>query len=150
MVQKTKIIAGTTMFVCPECLKAKSVDVSKQANISGLIKVNCKCPCGHTYTVELDKRRHDREVISLPGVFSRYMGGKLKSSEPMLVLDLSISGLKFMNKTEFNIKKGDELMVKFRLKDEKKSLIKEKVIVRHIEKNEVGAEFCSVLTIKGI
>jgi hypothetical protein len=69
LVEKTKIVDGNAMFVCPECFKAKTVDVSKQADKGGSLKVNCKCPCGHSYTVMLDKRKHDRVVITLPGIF---------------------------------------------------------------------------------
>jgi c-di-GMP-binding flagellar brake protein YcgR len=91
----------------------------------------------------LDKRKHDRVVITLPGVFVRYNKGKMGKREQMLVLDLSLSGLKFMMKRKCNIEVGEELMVEFNLNDKKKSLIKAKVIARHIKNREVGAEFCS-------
>jgi hypothetical protein len=142
-VEKTKIVDGTAMFVCPECFKAKTVDVSKQTDKGGSLKVNCKCLCGHSYTVMLNKRKRDRVVITLPGVFVRYKEGKTGRREQMLVLDLSISGLKFMMKTKCNVEAGEELMVEFNLNDKKKSLIKEKVIARHIKNSEIGAEFCS-------
>jgi hypothetical protein len=143
-VNKTKIVDGKAMFVCPECFKAKTVDVSKQSDKGRFLKVNCKCPCGHSYTVILDKRKHDRVVITLPGVFVRYNKGKMGKREQMLVLDLSLSGLKFMMKRKCNIEVGEELMVEFNLNDKKKSLIKERVIAKHIKNSsEVGAEFCS-------
>jgi hypothetical protein len=142
-VKKTKIVDGKAMFVCPECFKAKTVDVSKQTGKGGFLKVNCICQCGHSYTVMLTKRNRDRVVITLPGVFIRYEEGKTGRREQMLVQDLSISGLKFMMKTKCNIETGEELMVEFNLNDKKKSLIKEKVIARHIKNSDIGAEFCS-------
>ncbi len=143
MLQNIKIDDGSAMFVCPECFKTKTVNVSKQCDKSGIIKVNCKCPCGHEYPVMLDKRKYDREVVTLPGVFIRYAEGNTGNSEQMLVLDLSLSGLRFMIKTKCNIKIKEELMVEFNLNDKEKSLIKEKVVVKYLKTNEVGAKFCS-------
>ena len=63
------------MFVCPECFKAKTVDVSKQTDKGGFLEVNCQCTCGHSYTVMLNKRNRDRVAITLPGAFIRYKEG---------------------------------------------------------------------------
>ncbi len=143
MLQNIKIADGSAMFVCPECFKTKTVDVSKQCDKSGVIKVNCKCPCGHAYPVLLDKRKFDREVVTLPGAFVRCAEGETGNSEQILVLDLSLSGLRFLMKTKCTVEADEKLMVEFNLNDKEKSLIKEKVTVKYIQSNEVGAKFYS-------
>ncbi len=51
------ILDDKATFVCPKCEKAKTADVSKYKFVDAEIKVNCKCPCGHRYTVLLDRRQ---------------------------------------------------------------------------------------------
>ncbi len=143
MTDTVKIIDNMATFMCPECYKGKTVDVSKQKKSDTPVRVKIKCTCGHVFTTLLDKRRHFRKGLTLPGMFIHYLGQKEVSREKMVVLDLSISGIKFSLHEKFNMEIGDKFQIVFNLNDKERSLVKKEVLVKHINGLDIGAEFCS-------
>ncbi len=128
-------------FTCPACTKARTVDVTKFLESKASARVKAKCPCGHSYSVELERRKFYRKETKLPGVFKSDKNGK---ESPMTVTNISRSGLQFTTSESRYLEIEDRVAVEFRLDDKNKSLIKKKAIVRKIEGKFIGAEFCFI------
>ncbi len=134
----------TAVFECPLCKKSRSVDVSKFRKIKKEVKIKVNCPCGHTYPIILERRRHYRKPVNLAGTYLFPAPGGLAQKKMLTVINVSRSGLKIKisEKPDFNI--GDELLVEFHLDDNKRSLIKKETIVRSISDLHIGLEFCTL------
>ena len=169
-IKKVSISSGNTaVFVCPECNKAKSVDVSKYKKIDKVVKVKAKCVCGYSYTAILDKRRYYRKETNLYGVYSNLASGKKGQKGQMTVINLSRSGLKLkISPTNLKIRQhgtngiteeeaafdhnnqkpvpdlnvGDKLLVEFHLDDGQRSLIRKEVAIVWINIPYIGVKFC--------
>jgi len=134
-------------FVCPKCGKIKRADVSQYANLDRVVKVNVKCPCGHAYTSLLEKRKKYRRETNLQGAYIRIVEGKEMSRGLMTVKDLSTTGMKLQIDGYHGFEVGDPLKVAFRLDDTKRSLIRKLVIIRNINRSEIGTELAPTETI---
>ena len=142
MTQKVFITSNNTAtFVCPECGNTSITDVSKYAAIDKKVTVNCKCVCGHRFSVSLEKRRQYRKSTDLPGVYYHDKGYGDTDKGIMRVVDISSNGLKL----KFNVKRpfqgGEVLKVEFHLDDNQRTLIQREVIVRNVYENLVGTSF---------
>lgn len=139
-----KIFIGsndTAVFTCPECKKTKTANVSSYKNMQTAVRVKCKCPCGHTYTALLERRKHIRKDLHLNGKFVNKNGGERGKME---VLDLSRSGLRMKLNVDAHIKVGDILEVRFALDDKENSEVIKEVIVRSVSGHSLGTEFLSL------
>jgi hypothetical protein len=128
-------------FICPQCQKSKTVDVSKYARLDKIVKVKVTCPCGYGYTSILEKRKKYRKATNLAGSYVRMIEGRQAGGGLMTVKDLSISGLKIKIYEAHNCTVGDVLLVEFYLDDSHRTLIKKKVLVRNIVGSGIGVEF---------
>jgi hypothetical protein len=129
-------------FICPKCKVSITKDVSKYKDIKKAVRLKSKCDdCGHSYIVLLERRKHYRKDVNIPGL---YISEKEKVKKAMTVKDLSRSGLKFELTDGNSVKIGDRLIVRFRLDDMNRTLIEKEVIVRTMRgQNMIGTEFCS-------
>jgi PilZ domain len=127
-------------FICPQCERSKTVNVSQYANLDKMIKVKVKCPCGYTYTSILEKRKKYRKETNLHGSFTRMVDGKETAYGLMTVKDLSMTGMKLHINGNHGCEVGDVLKVEFYLDDAQRSLIRKKLIVRNIYRSEIGTE----------
>lgn len=128
------------VFTCPVCTKARTMDVSKFLEVKSNARIKAKCPCGNTYSVILERRKHYRKATRLAGVYSS--AGHDKHEWPITITNLSRSGLEFTTSNIKNLQVGDRLNLEFRLDDKHRSLIKKCVKIRKIEGKQIGAEFC--------
>jgi hypothetical protein len=134
-------------FVCPECKKSRTVDISKYKNLVNAAKIKCKCPCGHSYSVILEKRRYFRKETNLSGVYIYKVpgSGTVACEEVekgiLHVLDISRSGLKIKLHLERKFQVGDILTVEFRLDDQQRSLVRKEAIIRRCSGQHLGVEF---------
>ena len=88
MIEKVYITSKQmAKFVCPNCEKSKTVNVSQYADLDKIVKVNVKCPCGHMYTTILEKRKKYRKETKLHGSYTRIVDGKDVESGLMMVRD---------------------------------------------------------------
>ena len=126
-------------LVCPVCTKTRTVDVTKFLDIKANAKLKAKCPCGHSYSVILERRKFYRKEVNLAGVFKPDKSGR---EYPMKVINISRSGLRFSSSESRNLETGDRILVEFRLDDKAKSVIKKKAIVIVTKGSSVGVEFC--------
>jgi len=130
-------------FVCPECENVKTIDATKFIKIEKKIKVNCKCPCGHSFQAFLERRNYQRKEITLPGIYSRRINGEEVEKGQIVVTDLSRSGIRFRPHIKPAFKIGDHLQIIFNLNDKDKSLIQKKAVIMNISNElNVGLEFC--------
>lgn len=126
-------------FVCPHCQKTVTMDVSKYKDINRAVKIEGQCVCGYSHTVLLERRKHYRKDVTIPG---EYRFGRKRGM--MTVMDLSRSGLKIETDESGTFRAGDKLIVRFRLEDVNRTLIEKEVVVRTIsDGNILGSEFCS-------
>lgn len=126
------------VFTCPACTKARTMDVSRFLALKTNARIKAKCPCGHAYSVILERRKHYRKATRLAGAYS---ANNDQRELPVTVTNLSRSGLEFTTSCVKNLKAGDRGDIEFRLDDKNKSLIKKKVVIRKIEEKKIGVEF---------
>lgn len=125
-------------LVCPKCMKIESVDTSMYKESDDSVRMDYRCPCGYVYHLLLEKRKYYRKETHLPGTY--FLGEA--SEKPMIVKDMSLTGLKFKVDHQPDVVVGDRLFVKFFLDDAQKTLIRKEVIIKIISGRSVGAEFC--------
>jgi hypothetical protein len=128
-------------FVCPQCSRSKTVNVSKYATVDKMIKVGVKCPCGHAYTAILEKRKQYRKRTNLPGAFIHFINGRPLNKGALTVEDISATGLKLKINAPQSLSIGDEMEVEFNLDDRNRTQIKKMVIVRNKIGSHIGVEF---------
>jgi c-di-GMP-binding flagellar brake protein YcgR len=126
-------------FICPKCNKAKTANVSKFKDIKKAVKIKCNCPCGHSYSVILERRKYNRKQLNLVGAYTSLKDNNRGS---MIVVDLSRIGLGMELGIEHKFDIGEKISLDFRLDDKQESLIEREVVVRSIKGNFVGVEFC--------
>jgi hypothetical protein len=141
MIEKIYVTSNQmATFICPECQRSKTVDVSKYTTVDKIVRVKVKCPCGHAYTSILEKRKKYRKDTNLPGAFFRLVDGRKVGHQLMTVRDLSTIGMKLRVNGHHDCTIGDILVVEFHLDDTPRTLIKKKVIVRNIIGQDIGTE----------
>ena len=125
-------------FTCPECKKTWKKDMSQLKHFN-TNRLKCKCPCGYSFPVILEKRRHHRKSTELTGAF---IHDRSKIRGLVNIKNISKSGIGFeLNSKQF-MHVGDRISLKFNLDDQQKSFIYEEGIVKKIDGNYVGVEFC--------
>jgi hypothetical protein len=127
-------------FICPMCQRSKTVNVSKYAAMDKLVRVRVKCPCGHAYTTQLEKRKKYRKETNLPGSFVHFVAGRPKNKGLMTVRNISLSGMQLKLNSEASCAIGDEMQVEFHLDDSHRTPIKKRVIVRNVKGLLIGTE----------
>ncbi len=150
MIEKVYVAEDkTAVFVCPECGKKRTMNLSSYKNLDKSSKVTCKCACGHSYPVILEKRRFFRKKTDLAATYT-YVVSNLSENyceevgKGMLkIKDISRTGLQLELNKPLGLKKGDKFSLEFTLDDQKRTLIKKEVVIRKIDANLMGVEFLS-------
>jgi hypothetical protein len=132
---------NTATFICPECDKARTADVSEYLGASVEIRIKCRCKCGHTFTAVLERRKYFRKDMNIPGMF---ISGIKDKRDYMTVVDLSRSGckIKLTDKHVYTI--GDQLLLEFNLDNSEQSLIRKVATVKSCSEYFIGAEFNTI------
>lgn len=142
MVEKIYITRKqTAAFTCPICQISKTVDASKFVKLDKMVKIKVKCPCGHTFTSFLERRKHYRKETNLTGSFVRFVAGKPAGRGNMIARDVSFTGMKLEVLGNYNFSEGDVLEVEFQLDDVKKTRIKRRAFIRNIKNSHIGTTF---------
>jgi len=135
--------SNTAVFRCPQCQRAKTVDVSAFGESKSPLRFKLTCPCGHVASVVLEKRKRYRKGAHLPGTYVHYVNGQPRGKGTMTVKDLSTNGMKLVFNGTGTIAPGDLLKIEFRLDDAQRSLVQKKVVVRNVNDNFIGTEFAA-------
>jgi hypothetical protein len=142
MTQKVFVTSNNmASFMCPKCEQTRSADVSKYKDLERAVNIKVKCPCGHNYTVTLERRKQYRKEVNFSGSYTHL---KLSEKGTMNVKDISRTGLKLKLNLKRDYQVGDKMMVEFHLDDMQRTLIKKEVIIRKVYENTYGTEFTSV------
>ena len=127
-------------FVCPRCKKPRRADVSKLSGLNQAVRLRVRCPCGHVYTVALERRQRRRKQVSFPGIAYRLIEGAPSGRHLMTVMEISPGGMKLRFGSRGAFEPGDTLRVEFRLDDPRRSLIRKEVLVSTVHERKVGVE----------
>lgn len=151
---------NTATLTCPHCEKTKVIDTTKYKQREGPIKIQftfkCRrCYCGtkhavgcdgkdcrkgHKMTALLERRRHDRKKVDLPG---KVIDGR-KNVALIRVLNISKKGLLLQVVSPKTFEVGERLTVSFELDDPLQTKIEKKIVIRKmIPPNLLGVEFTS-------
>ena len=143
-VQKSKRVP----LSCPDCLLVREISVDKYMGRQHFITVNC--PCGTTYGVNLNFRKHYRKDTSIGGYYSTADAKKVDwidtgndTSIPIncRIKNISMGGLAFIALNRVRVQLGDRLRVKFTLDKVPPEVVEKDVIVRTVQDNYIGCEF---------
>ena len=133
-------------FICPNCIKSKTVNVYKYTKRNNRTKVKSTCTCGCSWTSLLERRKRYRMTVNIPCVCSQPGVRGSSESDAMRVADLSSSGVKIKPYPNRTIKISDyffdnPILLAFHLRDKGETHIQKTVYARHICENYIGAEF---------
>lgn len=149
---------NTATLTCPHCEKTKVIDTTKYKKREGPIKIQftfkcSKCYCGtkhaigcdgtdcmkgHKMAALLERRRHRRKKVDLPGKVT----DERRNTALVKVRDISERGslLQVVSPKTFDV--GERLTVSFELDDPQHTKIEKKIIIRKmIPPNLLGVEF---------
>lgn len=132
---------GEGTFICPACDKAIIKDLNEFVEAELAVRLRCKCSCGNTYRVLVERRQHFRKAVNLVGMFL-FQKSKTSTIKGMIrVRDISQSGVQFTVSSlpEFDV--GDKLIIDFTLDDRERSQIRERGIVQRIRSSVIGLKF---------
>jgi hypothetical protein len=135
---------GMIWLTCPIC--GTQENVSPETFDTYGCRLLVQCNCRHNFSIMREQRWYYRKQIHLPGSYKlpkqkRLNQFVIKSWEPMTVIDLSKTGLRFSAGTDCHILLGDHLHVKFKLDNNNKTLIEKPVIVKSINSKDIGCQF---------
>jgi glyoxylase-like metal-dependent hydrolase (beta-lactamase superfamily II) len=143
-VQKNKRV----ILSCPDCLLAHEISVDKYIGRQHFLTVNC--PCGSSYGVNLNFRKHYRKMTSIGGYYTvenAKKGGWLDAGKDSTIpincriKNISMGGLGFTPLNRMRVQMGDRLRVMFTLDKVSPEVMEKDVIVRTIQDNYIGCEF---------
>jgi hypothetical protein len=150
MADKIYMVDGKASLTCPVCSQQKTESVSQYVKQDTTVEIESTCICGHTWTSILERRRHYRKPVKLRGRYSfrndvfleeGFSAGSFVGHGKMKVVDLSLKGLKIELKKKPELNINDLVSVEFRLKDKKRTLIRENASVKSINGRFVGSAF---------
>jgi len=132
---------------CPDCLLVREISVDKYMGHKHFLTVNC--PCGSTYGVNLNFRKHYRKDVSIGGYYTTDdadVGWADSGNVPTVpincrIKNISMGGLGFTTLSRVRVQVGDTLKVKFTLDKVPPEIVEKEVIVRTIQDNYIGCEF---------
>jgi len=128
---------GQATIVCANCNTPKVFNVLHLLNRPHYLKV--KCYCGNSFMVKLDFRQCYRKETKLSGNFTMLPPSLERGV--CVVIDLSLTGLRFQTIASHKLKIGQRGYVDFDLDNKKKTHIRKEIIIRKIEGNEYGCQF---------
>ncbi len=132
---------------CPSCLLVREISVDKHMGRKHFLTVNC--PCGTTYGVNLNFRKHYRKDVSIGGYYASGdtdIGWADAGNVPTVpincrIKNISMGGLGFTTLSRVRVQLGDTLTVKFTLDKVPPEIVEKEVIVRTIIDNYIGCQF---------
>lgn len=132
----------TARFACPECHRGKIMQLSGYSIRKSSTRVKCRCRCGHTYRVLLEKEAQSIQDTQLLGTFISC--GTTKCSGKMIIKKLNSKGIMLRTNIDQRILPGLKLFLEFVLDDAKQSIVKKEVVVKAKKGKYLSAEFTSV------
>ncbi len=131
-------------LTCPQCGLPEDAPPETFKKLGCRLRVICKCQ--NSFSIMREQRWFYRKNIELPGSFQipknkRMDHFSVKDWDPMLVTNLSKTGLCFTTTTGYSAENGDELKIKFKLNNSKETLIEKTAIVKSVNEKNIGCLF---------
>ncbi len=127
---------GMAHISCPRCSMEKSVDATKYKKGSKNLLVNCQC--GFRFQCHLELRQAPRKRVRLTG---EYTNRETFEVDDIIVLDLSLTGLRFSVLGPHGVKVGQDVDVKFILDTPLQPTIRREVEVTGVTRQVVHGRF---------
>ncbi|MBW2708736.1 MAG: PilZ domain-containing protein [Deltaproteobacteria bacterium] len=138
MVEVKKIFVGKSnmaMILCPGCGAAKSVNVEKFRGQQKTLSVRCK-KCDKNFSILLDFRASVRKDVQLSGYYKKFGGEEWRKVEIKDLSHTSRTGIRIAG--THDLKKGDDITIKFTLNNTNHSEIERTAVVRWATDKEAG------------
>jgi hypothetical protein len=130
----------TGVITCLACGVQRSLDLTRYGAAIGGSTLYAKCTtCGGTFRILLDRRRHRRVHVQLPGQLLQLR--TRASVDPIVVTSLSVTGLRFVTRPTLVLHAGERYEVVFLLDDADCSAIFDTIVITRRRGNIVGAAF---------
>ncbi len=131
-------------LTCPKCGRQETVAPAVFEKMGAVLRVNCPCQCSFRIIREL--RQTYRKAVRLDGLFAQDVSHLNKMAVvnvwgPMVVTNISKTGLKFTAEKASLLRQGDRVHLRFYLDNSSKTLIKKPAQVKSIRGDTVGCEF---------
>jgi hypothetical protein len=135
---------GDYQIRCPHCSRQETVGPPVFAKLGAVLKVTC--PCGDSFRILRELRHAFRKAVRLDGLFAQNVSDLNKMAVvnvwgPMVVTNLSKSGLSFTAEKAGLLKPGDRVHLRFYLDNSSKTLIKKPALVKSVQGDTVGCQF---------
>ena len=130
-----------TTFTCPHCQKTHRIPVAAQKGLNH--KILSACSCQNRFEVNLNCRQFYRKQVNLVGEVQN-LSVESEDSHSMVVVDLSMGGLRFKVTNQKDIKIGHRLQVRFTLDDKQANEIEKEARVVNIKGDYYGCEFLNL------
>ena len=128
----------TAVLKCPYCGTARTPDVGRFKGSRRRIKV--KCSCRSTFGVLFEFRKANRKDTNIVGHYAPLAQGE--EWRKMLVTNISRCGIGLLAQSIHQLSEGDEIKVRFNLKDSlQRCIIEKEALVRWVEDIHIGCEF---------
>ena len=130
---------GMATIVCPFCSREKRIDAAKYKQGSKNLRVNCQC--GHSFQSHLELRQSARKRVKLAG---EYIHLETFESDDIVILDLSLTGMRFSILGPHGARVGDHLKTTFTLDTPLHPVIVREVEVTGVSRQVVHGRFVNV------
>lgn len=131
---------------CSACGKRKRlVGFSRVARFDDVVKV--KCSCGYVFEVVLERRNFFRMLKVFHG---RYVGPGEGQEGEIVIEDVSVGGVGFRTLTAHALQPEDELLLEYSPRRNQSALVRERVVVKRIEGDYIGARVVESRTATGL
>jgi len=127
-----------TAVTCPFCQKTTSVSVEKFKGFKHTLVT--KCSCQQRFKVELNFRQYHRKDVELFGEFLN-ISSDSSDWQTVIVINLSMIGLRLKVIGPTDIKEGHILRVRFHLGNQNTTQIEKEVGVVNTRNDQYGCEF---------
>ncbi len=131
----------TARLICPECRRAKIIQLSEYKLDKRYNRMKYLCRCGHTCMVTLENRVEMDTKTCLAGTYTATEDKGCKGG--MVIKRLNSIGVTLKTNKDHNIRPGNGLSVEFILDDPKQSMVKKEVKVMAKQGRYLTAEFVS-------
>lgn len=127
---------GATTISCPRCSMERRVDATKYKKGSKNLLVNCQC--GFKFQCHLELRQSPRKRVKLHGEYKHLDTFEV---DDIVILDLSMTGLRFSILGPHGVRVGDHIQVSFTLDTPLQPAIKREVEVTGVTRQVVHGHF---------
>ena len=130
------------VVTCVKCGSKRPVNMTPYPGNVGakVFKVRCDA-CATVFGVHFEARRQARRTVQLPGALVQVGAKHVLAS--IIVTSLSLGGVGFRTRTPVALQPGEIYDVIFFLDDADHTLIFQTIVLRRMQGQEGGAEFCA-------